>query len=74
MSFLMATSAFVLGRKCKSSPQISLLPTAYRFHAIKSKQINSKYACLSSGTAVYPHMPILCPHAVRYSTNGAPLA
>jgi len=28
----------------------------------------------SVGTNLYPHMPILRPHAVRYSTNGASLA
>ena len=25
-------------------------------------------------TGLYPHMPILRPHAARYSTNGASLA
>jgi len=28
----------------------------------------------SVGTGLYPHMPILRPHAARYSTNGASLA
>ena len=30
-----------------------------------------KIASTSVGTDLYPHMPILRPHAARYSTNGA---
>ena len=36
--------------------------------------ITVNYTSMSVGTDVYPHMPILLPHAARYSTNGNSLA
>ena len=35
---------------------------------------NQTKTSTSVGTVLYPHMPILLPQAVRYSTNGASLA
>jgi len=42
--------------------------TTWRMNIRRHAKLNNKQVRPSSGTAVYPHMPILHPHAVRIST------
>jgi len=46
-----------------------LTPVPYVYHHIMTHTLTST----SVETDLYPHMPILRPHAARYSTNGASL-
>jgi len=62
--------AFTRGDRTVMRPLVQLLWTLVTI-LLQWTRAFLKQVRPSSGTAVYPHMPILRPHAARYSTNGA---